>query len=248
MINGIYFTTSGMNVDQKRMEILSNNLANINSTGFKKRSIVFVNYEDMLLTAFHRNLQIGSIEKGLIVEGISVDLSSGALKYTQNPLDLAINDNNFFSVQDNSGNELLTKNGSLGLDSENFLINSDGYRVMGLKGAIKIGNPEKLVIDSSGYVITDGQVIDSLKIASVASEQDLFINNSSYYTLKEGAQAAEGQDIMIKQGFLETSNINGVSEMADMIAVMSSYEINQKIIKIQDETLNKAVNNVGKMF
>jgi len=246
LISGIYFTTSGMNVDQKRMEILSNNLANINSVGFKKRSIIFVNYKDMLVSTLNKDTTLGSLSKGLIIEGFSVDMSNGPLKFTQNPLDLAVNDYNFFVVEDASGNELLTKNGSFALDSENCLINSDGYRVLGEKGPVKIESPETLSIDSQGNIAAGNQAVGKLKIITINNQEDLVITDSSYYMLKNGAEPAGEKEIIVMQGFLETSNVNGVSEMAEMIEVMRSYEINQKIIKMQDETLSKAVNNVGR--
>lgn len=236
-----------MNVDQKRMEVLSNNLANVNSVGFKKRSIIFVNYKDMLINALEKNTPLGNVSKGLIIEDFSVDMDSGSLKFTQNPLDLAINDNNFFIVEDGAGNNLLTKNGSFGIDEENFLVNGDGYRVLGEKGYINILDYESLIIDSQGNITSNGAFTDKLKIISVNGAEDLIMTDSTYFMLKDGVQAPGQADISVKQGFLETSNVNGVSEMVEMIEVMRSYEMNQKIIKMQDETLAKAVNNVGRM-
>jgi len=236
-----------MNVDQKRMEVLSNNLANVNSVGFKKRSIIFVNYKDMLINALEKNTPLGNVSKGLIIEDFSVDMDSGSLKFTQNPLDLAINDNNFFVVEDGAGNNLLKKNGSFGIDEENFLVNGDGYRVLGEKGYINILNYESLIIDSQGNITSNGAFTDKLKIISVNGAEDLIMTDSTYFMLKDGVQAPGQADISVKQGFLETSNVNGVSEMVEMIEVMRSYEMNQKIIKMQDETLAKAVNNVGRM-
>lgn len=236
-----------MNVDQKRMEVLSNNLANINSTGYKKRTASFVSYQDMLINALNKNSCLGSVSKGLIIQNFSIDLSGGSLQVTRNPLDLYVDGNNFFMVQDKSGNNLLTKNGSFGIDNENYLVNKDGYKVLGESGYINIFDHESLMVDSQGNITVDDRLVNKLKIASVNDSQDLEIANSSYYMLKGDVQVSSEKDVMIRQGFLETSNVNGISEMVEMISVMRSYEMNQKIIKMQDETLSKAVNNVGKL-
>jgi len=247
LISGIYFSTSGMNVDQKRMEVLSNNLANINSIGFKKRSIVFVNYKDMQIKSINEGNYIGSVSKGLIIDKVSVDLTNGSLRLTQNPFDLAINNNNFFILEDNLGNNLLTKNGSFTLDSDGILVNLDGYKVLGEKGYIKILTPESFVVDSSGNVYANNQFVDKLKIAAIDKPENLVVTNDSYFLFNNQIQPQNEQGVNIKQGFLETSNVNGIYEMADMIAIMRSYEINQKVIKMQDETLSKSVNSVGKL-
>lgn len=247
MISGIYFATSGMNVDQKRMEILSNNLANINSIGFKKRNAVFTNYRDIQINYLNKDTFLGAVSDGLIIGDISVDLTNGSLKFTQNPLDLSINDYNFFVVEDLAKNNLLTKNGSFKLDNENYLVNCDGYKVLGEKGYIKLNNCDNLTIDSQGNIFLNNEFIDKLKITSINNPQDLYITNSNYFILKDNVKIPEKKEINIKQGFLEISNVNGINEMVDMIEAMRSYEINQKMIKMQDDTLSKAVNNIAKL-
>jgi flagellar basal-body rod protein FlgG len=236
-----------MNVDQKRMDILSNNLANINSTGFKKRDINFIGYRDMLVNTLNEGKFIGTLPQGLIMENISVDLNQGSLKFTENPFDFSIDGSHFFTVQDNQGNILLTKNGSFGLDYQDFLVNSDGFRVMGENGAISITDPEDFIVDDQGDIRVDGALIDRFRTQWISSREQLVVTNSSYFTFNPEAEA-EGVDqgLQIKQGFLEGSNVNGIQEMTDMIAVMRSFEMSQKIIKIQDDTLSKAVNQVGK--
>lgn len=246
MINGIYLATSGMNVEKKRMDVLSNNLANINSTGFKKREINFEvvakepsgnSSSGYLAEVLNSNLKLGDIV---------IDITAGPLKQTENPFDLSINKNNFFIVETASG-EVLTKNGSFSLDSENFLVNQDGFYVMGKNGHINIDSGAILNIDASGNILNGGQLIDSLKVISVESGMDLDTGNDCYFLLKEGAISGEGEDLIIRQGFLEMSNVNGIDEMVEIIAIMRAYETNQKAINMQDESLAKTVSSVGRV-
>ncbi|MBN2073601.1 MAG: flagellar basal-body rod protein FlgF [Actinobacteria bacterium] len=246
MINGIYLATSGMNVEQKRMDILSNNLANINSTGFKKKQADFAVFNERLFKNMSVNNVLGIITSGPVTESISVNLSEGPLKMTGNPYDLAINGNNFFVVESGNG-ELLTRDGCFGLDGENFLVNQDGYHVLGDGGRINITDGGELYVDTAGNIFTGGMIIDKLRVVSVENGRDIQTESSSYFKLKDGAAGANGAGVVIKQGFLETSNVNGIDEMVEIISVMRSYEASQKAIKMQDESLSKVVNETGKV-
>lgn len=246
MINGIYLATSGMNVEKKRMDVLSNNLANINSTGFKKREI---NFEavgiELSGDSWSSNVKeiLDSYQK---LGDIDIDIAAGPLKQTENPFDFSINNNNFFIVETENG-EVLTKNGSFSLDSENFLVNQDGYYVIGKNGHINIDSSQIMSIDSSGNILNGEQFIDSLKIVSVESGMDLITGNDCYFKLKEGIIGGEGDDLIIRQGFLEMSNVNGIDEMVEIIAIMRAYETNQKVINMQDQSLAKTVSTVGRV-
>lgn len=246
MINGIYLTTSGMDVHQKRMEVLSGNLANINSVGYKKRNITFIPFRDIEMANLKDNAILGRNAANLVITETTVNLENGSLKYTENPLDLALNSRNFFVVEDHNGNQLLTKNGSFKLDSQNYLVNQDDFKVLAENGYISINDTSIFEVDSEANIIIDGVKTDKIKVASVDSYEDLVITNSPYFLLADGTESADDARVNLKQGFLETSNVNGVEEMVNMIAIMRAYEASQKALHMQDETLSKAVNQVGK--
>lgn len=246
MINGIYLATSGMNVEQKRMDILSNNLANINSIGYKKKQVDFAVFDERLFSNISSDSKLGVLTSGSIIENTSINLSSGSLKLTENPYDFAINGNNFFVVESEEG-QFLTKNGSFGLDSENFLINQDGYYVLGDRGRINISEAGDLFVDYYGNIFSNGELVDKFKITSVENGDDLLIDSNSYFKLRDGIGEIEDKEVIIKQGFLESSNVNGIDEMVEIISVTRSYEACQKAIKMQDESLSRVINETGKI-
>ncbi len=246
MINGIYLTTSGMDVNQKRMEVLSGNLANINSVGYKKRNISFLPFRDIEISNLKNNSLLGNNSANLVITETTVNLENGSLKFTENPLDFALNSRNFFVVEDLNGNQLLTKNGFFELDSENYLVNQDGFKVLAENGYINITDIGSFGVDTEANILIDGEKTDKIKVVSVGSYEDLVVTDSPYFLLKDTAEAAEGIRVNLKQGFLETSNVNGVEEMVNMIAIMRAYEASQKALHMQDETLSKVVNQVGK--
>jgi flagellar basal-body rod protein FlgF len=246
LINGIYLATSGMNVEQKRMDILSNNLANINSIGFKKKEADFAVFSERLFTNLSGGNPLGILTSGSITENISINLKSGPIKLTDNPYDFAINGKNFFVVE-SEGEEFLTKNGSFGLDSENFLVNNDGFYVIGENGRINITTDGNMYVDEYGNIFIEGGQLDKFKIVSVEDGQSLLTDSSSYFKLKDGVEGVESENVIIKQGFLETSNVNGIDEMVEIISVMRSYEASQEAIKMQDESLSKVINETGRV-
>ncbi len=235
-----------MNVDQKRMDVLSSNLANIGSTGYKKKDINFTAYRDMLVDNLGNRRHLGSLPQGLIIHNFSLNMANGATKHTQNPFDFALNDLHFFTLEDEEGRQLLTRNGSFALDEQNFLVNQDGHRVLGEGGAINIADTQAFEVDQEGNITLDGQFLDRFQITSVAHAGDLMVTNTPYYLLREGAQPPEEGQIEVKQGFLEQSNVNGIALMTEMISVMRSYEANQRAVQLQDEALSRTVNQVGK--
>ena len=247
MINGIYLATSGMNVEQKRMDVLSNNLANINTAGYKKEKLVFQVYKDRQISNTSNNNQLGNYSGGIIIGQNLVDLSDGNVRYTGNNLDFCVNGKNFFVVAAPDGQQYMTKDGSFSLNSEGFLVNKDGYFVLGNNGNIQMTGPGDLSVDEKGNITFNQINIGNFSVNSVTNAEDISMIGSSYFVLKNGAALAANTDVSIKQGYIETSNVNGVSEMVDMISITRSYEANQKILNMQDEILKKAANEVGKV-
>jgi flagellar basal-body rod protein FlgF len=256
MIRGLYTSGWSMLANNKKMDVLSNNLANVNTTGYKKDTVVFESFPDMLTRRINDSQsfsnisgRIGSMQLGNDVGEIFTYYTQGNLVRTDNNSDLAIKDSDtaFFTIEvlDDQGNatEYYTRDGSFVVNANNQLITKDGHAVMGEEGPIYL-NGGDFIVEADGTIIQGWDVIDRLLIREFADPSTLrkYGNNLVSRTAETVEQEFSGT---IQQGFLEQSNVDIVREMIDMISVMRAYESNQKILQAQDETLEKAVNEVG---
>jgi len=236
MLRGIYNSGIGMNTGIRQLNIISNNLANADTTGFKK--------DDMTVGKFEAELssKIGNKEV-LTMDTVYTDYMQGSLDDTSNDFDLAIKGEGFFTV-DRDG-EKYTRDGSFALDKEGYLVTKDGFKVQGEKGQIKFAG-DKLRINEAGEIF-DGLVkIDKLKMMNFENLDSL--EKAGDNLVKKTEQTVEKDcKAQVLQGFLETSNVNVVTEMVDMIEVMRNFEANQKVLKVHDEMLGKSANEIGKV-
>jgi flagellar basal-body rod protein FlgF len=256
MIRGLYTSGYSMIALQKQMDVISNNLANASTTAYKKDTMVYESFPEVLTRRINDTVSNlnpsgvpGSMQLGYDVGEIFTYYNQGQLTNTGNKLDVSINssDKAFFCVQVPDGNgitsEYYTRDGSFGLSSDGTLITKDGYAVEGQNGLIKL-NGENFTINADGTIVQNGQAVGKLLIKEFTDTSTLrkFGSDLVQRTNDTKEQNFSGT---VQQGFLEQSNVNIVREMVDMITVMRSYEANQKILQAQDSTLDKAVNEVG---
>jgi len=256
MIRGLYTSAWSMKANNKKMDVISNNLANVNTTAFKKDTVVFESFPDLLAvrvndtrSRLNPSGRVGTLELGSDVGEVYTYFNQGQLVKTDNYFDLAISNSStaFFTVQviDENGQarEFYTRDGAFTTDHEGFLATKDGHRVLGLNGPILIGEG-KFSVEGDGTIIKDNEVAGRLLIRDFTDTTTLrkYGNNLLARTDETQERAFEGT---IMQGHLEQSNVNIIKEMVDMITVIRSYEANQKIIQAHDSTLGKAVNEVG---
>ncbi len=258
MIRGLYTSGWSMKFNAKRMDVIANNLANVNTNGFKRDVTVAESFPEMLTQRLNDSRsnsnplrRIGTMELGSDVGEIFTYYNQGSLTITDNNMDFSIHDNgnSFFTIAiiDEAGNiaEAYTRDGAFAVNNENILVTKDGYPVMGQTGAIVIQD-KGFIVEEDGSIIQNGEITDRLLIRSFIDTTTLrkIGNNLIVATADTQIQPFSGT---IKQGSLEQSNVNVIKEMVDMITVMRAYESNQKMVQIQDETLGKAVNEVGRV-
>lgn len=256
MIRGLYTSGWSMLVDSKRMDTISNNLANVNTNAYKKDTVVLESFPALLTkrindtkTPLSPMKNIGDMQLGSDAGEIFTYYRQGQLLKTDNYLDMAFQntDTAFFTIgmPDGEGNlnQYYTRDGAFTLNGENQLVTKEGYFVMGENGPITLQN-EAFSVEPDGTVIQNDTVIDRLMIRDFADTATLRKTGSNLVQTTEETeeQAFTGT---VAQNHLEQSNVNIVREMVDMITVMRSYEANQKILQIQDGTLEKVVNEVG---
>lgn len=264
MLRAMWTAASGMKSQQMYIDSIANNLANVNTVGFKKESMEFKSlfYETLRSSSVDEegngipvSLQIGH---GVRASANVKNFSAGNLDTTNNPLDFAITGDGFFVVQDLNGNNLYTKNGSFKLavmQDGLRLVTSDGYSVLSSDGEpIEFEDgflPSTLAVDSLGNmsIIRDDTVEDlgiRFELAQFRNPAGLDAVGGSYYkmTAASGEPLLESEDELvlstINQGTLEGSNVQVVEEMVKMIIAQRAYELNSKAIQTSDDMLGVA--------
>jgi len=248
MLRGLYTSGLGMMKETKRLDVIANNLANANTNGFKANGTVNGNFSEMLETVQMGKSQLDMANYTPDVVSVYTDFTQGSLISTANDTDFAIldDDNSFFEVETDTGENYYTRNGAFLINKEGYLVTSDNYKVLGENGYIKIDTYEDISISGTG-VISDnkGNLLGKLSIKSFENPQSLERMGSSYLKMTDASMYREFQG-EIKQSFLESSNVNSVNEMVNMIEVTRAYEANQKVLQANDELLGKS-SSIGRV-
>lgn len=256
MIRGLYTSGWSMLANSRKMDVISNNLANVSTNAYKKDTVVFESFPDVLARRINQAgnqlssaSSIGHMELGSDVGEIYTYYRQGQLIKTENQFDIAFHgtDTAFFTVgvQDDNGNitEFYTRDGSFAVNEKGQLVTRDGYLVMGENGPITLGEGS-FSVNNDGIIVQNNEVIDRLLVKDFENTGELRKYGSNLVQASEEAVEREFTGTVM-QGYLEQSNVNAIREMVDMIAVMRSYEASQKLIQAQDSTLEKVVNEVG---
>lgn len=247
MIRGLYSAASGMMAEAERTDVISNNLANANTPGFKKDIAVTKDFADILIQRVNDGADapiIGSMGTGVMVDEVATSYTAGTVRNTGNDFDLAIEGRGFFTVETPQGVRY-TRNGTFAKSTQGELVTSDGYRVVGENGPIII-NGSKMSVSGDGRVLVDNLEVGKLRMRDFADEKQLRKEGSSLVIAPNDQQ---GQPVTgsVRQGALEISNVNVIGEMVNLITNYRSYEINGKVVQSHDQLLGKAANDVGKL-
>lgn len=245
MNNGMLAAISGNLVAQQRLDVLSNNLANVNTSGFKRDRLIFGN---VLGSVKIPSQETGttSAEPMMAVASFATDYADGPLKQTGNTFDLALEGSGFFVINTPDG-RAYTRQGNFHIDANNKLVNLDGFELMGSGGPITITGGS-VVIDSKGGVIVDGNQVASLAVVDFPKPYELEkIGNVQFKSAGSEADEQPVKGTMVKQGYLEDSNVNPLIEMAQLIETNRYYESCVKAIQNYDNIAGKTVNEFGKL-
>ena len=248
---------SGMRAQQTRQEVIANNLANVNTTGYKRSR---ANFEDLLYQTVQGPQVIGGpaanslpavqIGRGVRLAGVQKDHAQGSIETTQNPLDIAIEGDGFFQVQLPSGQIAYTRDGKLQMSDQGMLVTSDGNPVL---PNIRVpAQASKLSVGPSGIVSVSRagssmpEELGRIELARFTNPAGLMAMGQNMYSATPASGDAmvsfpqdEGTGRLM-QGALEMSNVEVVTEMVDMITTMRAYELTSKSIKTSDDMLQVA--------
>jgi len=245
-----------MLLQRRMMETITNNITNADTTGYKKEHLVSHSFDEVLIRrtndphvlGYTRSIshmpKVGPLNLGTQIDQLYLDFAEGNLEGTERSTDLALVGDVFFVVQTADG-ERYTRTGAFYIDEQGYLTDGEGHFLLGENGPVYVGGLN-FTVDDLGRVIIDGQYTDRIRVVSFEDKLSLRRQGSNLYFSLEPPQAEPNQYRMI-QGFLETSNVDIGREMVDMLTVFRAYETNQRMLTMIDETVGRAVNDIGRL-
>ncbi len=246
MLNRLEMSGQAMITRMAQLEVLTNNVANVSTTGYKRDESFFQSVK-------RKELDLGTRPepRDFPVADARIDLSQGSLSQTNRPFDLALSGQGFFTVEAPTG-EAFTRNGQFTLNRDNLLVTVDGFPVLGEGGPIEINLEQnaanELLINESGEIFLDGSLIDKLQIVTVTDPNDLEKKGQNLFHLKPGrGPALPVEAPSVKQGFLEDANVDAVAEMVAMLEVLQQFEMGQRLARTEDDLLHQAATQVGRV-
>lgn len=258
MIRGLYTSGWSMLANTKQMDVVSNNLANVNTNAYKRDNVIYESFPEMMVKRINDSKsthnpsgRVGGMHLGNDVGEVFTYHTKGQLVKTDGSLDMAIADSEsaFFTIavplDDGNFVQRYTRDGAFVLNANGQLVTKEGYFVMGEGGIITLASEDISILDD-GTILESGQAINRLLISDFENTDTLRKIGDN---LIETTGATQNQQFsgVVKQGYIEQSNVNVINEMVNMITVMRAYEANQKVLQAQDEALEKAVNEVGRV-
>ena len=242
MIRGFYISAAGLLPRDLEEEIVANNLANINTTGFKKDAVHFkrVLDERLALDSLH-----GGESDTASAEETLINFTQGELQPTDVKTNLAIDGDGFFAVQTPDGLRF-TRDGNFKLDLENQLVTGNGNPVMGQSGPIQLFKGD-FEVKTNGDIYQNGNLVDRLEIVTSPKPLPLRKAGQELFVLTvPNIRPVESENFIVRQGFLEGSNVNAITEMVKMIMIDKNFQAGQKAIQAQDQTLEKLINQTAR--
>jgi flagellar basal-body rod protein FlgF len=229
-------TEIGMLDDVERLRVISHNLANVGTVGFKRELPVTESFEAQMLHA-SPSTQAHSLMTSY------TDRSPGTLTHTGNPLDLAIEGDAYFAV-DTGQQEAYTRQGTFRLDADGALVTSSGQHVVTTGGDVRLTGPAPS-IDTEGNIRDNGAIVGQLKLVTVNNPQSLVESGDGLYLPGDSTVASPSDSARVRQGFTEAANVLTMNEMIKMIETMRHFEASQKMLQGYDAMLDRAITDLG---
>lgn len=279
MFKGFYTAMSGMTAQQRKTEILTNNMANANTPGYKSDQSTIRSFPDMLMSAITSNgiptehglnvlkaTPVGALNTGVYTQETLANYAQGALQQTGLSTDVALIDGQlpidqqsgnvgaiFFRVQHPDGNEAYTRNGNFTLDGQGNLVTGMGLRVLDSNGnPIQLGNDQFTISPQGNITDENGVQVAQLGVAFSANTDVLMKQDNGLFRMLDGealpsAYDVDGVTFSMQQQYLEASNVDASQSMTNLLTAYRAYEANQKVLQAYDKSMDKAVNDIGRV-
>ncbi|MCP8617466.1 flagellar hook-basal body protein [Salirhabdus salicampi] len=272
MLRGYYSAASGMIAQQRKQDVLSNNMANVLTPGYKAEQTTLRSFPEMLMSRVeNRTLpvsngktlpyreRIGSLNSGVYLQETIPSFQQGPLQNTDVYTDLALLNGNLpdesgallYTVQGADGDVQYTRNGNFTVDGEGYLVTAHGHYVLDAGGNPIDTNNEEFTVNKSGELTINGNVIP-IGVTYVDNANDLVKGNNDLFQYEgegnpQDARQLDGVTFQIQQGMVEGSNVDPQQTMTDMMSTYRSFEMNQRVLKAYDESMKIAVTDIGRI-
>ncbi|MEA3279827.1 MAG: flagellar basal-body rod protein FlgF [Thermodesulfobacteriota bacterium] len=247
MSEGIYIAGSGALIQKRKLEVLANNIANVNTVGFKEDKVSFNVANLTGLKNDKPGNDFASEGTRLIPSKLPfktfTNFSPGHLEHTGNSLDIALEGDGFFCIETTEGTQY-TRKGNFTLNHEGIMVTQEGLPVLGEGGTIQI-DASDFVVDAKGNIVVDGSVVATIKVVDFPQSSLEKAGNTRFTTLDPMNKGETAEGVNVKQGYVEHSNVNIIRMMTDMIDTLRGYESYQKIIRSLNDIDSKAINELG---
>lgn len=257
MIRGISTLSNSFKVLTQKQKNMATNAANTMTPGYKSQKLMTSTTGQVEVHNYTRGLEsnrrrdVGEIVFGNQLDESVRNFSAGGLQLTENKTDVAVNGDAFFTVQNNAGELFYTKNGNFTVNETGQLMTQEGYTVMGIEqngdiSPITVGTDieQTFTIDASGFVYTDNQPPQFLFLTEFENPGELASAGGTLFQGDNGVAVGEG--FRVEQGYVESSNVDMVDIMSDMLQISREFEANQRVLQSTDETLKRATQEVGR--
>ena len=253
MIKGLYTASAGMMMQMARQDALANNLANVNTGGYKRQTAISKEFPEMIISRlgeakYNRQGQlepvlpkvIGSVGTGAGIDAVYTDYTEGRIRSTEQPTDFALTQEGFFVVNTPNGARY-TRNGEFKLNSESYLSTNQGYLVLDTDNQ-PIQIEGEFSMDKQGRISVNNEEIAQLQVVNFPNPNLLERVGDNLYNATEAATRIENPHIL--RGYIEDSNVNAVQEMVTLISCTRAYESLQKMVQAEDELTGVAIDDV----
>lgn len=265
MLKGLYTATAGMITQQRRTEMLSNNMANANTPGYKADQASVRAFPEMLLNRMdNKSTSVGSFHTGVYLQELTSQNNQGELRETGLMSDVALIEHNvplhpvtnqkgalLFAVENQAGEERYTRNGHFTLD-ENGTLRSNGYQVLSNTGQPITIQSSNYEISADGDIFADGEFIAQIDVRFAADIRNLANDGNGFFRTSDNTAlpTALGNGAVqysLKQNQLENSTVDVGKTYVEMMTAYRSFEANQKVLQAYDKSMDKAVNEIGRL-
>lgn len=237
MNNGLYAACAGLLARTQALDLAANNLANVNTGGYKGQQPRFASLLAGPGTANLSNASFRAVSEFGVLGESRLDLQQGPIEQTGNDLDFAIQGNGYFAVQNPQGARVYTRSGAFHLDRQGQLTTGDGKLVLGAQGPILLP-PGKISVSSGGTISVDGAVAGQMAVVDFSSATQLTAEGAATFSAPAGAERT-ATNINVVQGALEGSNVNAVSAAVGLVALQRNMGLMQQALTVFHSELNR---------